>query len=305
MPWFPVVLMACWVVFLWLVLNLKGVSISTWKKASGYSRSLLTSFYTLLAYIGGCKSPINPRVIKFLSIWIDLILSLWSETHSSVKKFKHFQSWECRIKSFFKNFIAPSTPAGAGWSAQRCWIFFAVWSQTSVRLSVFLRFLNHNTNWYAGARKLKRFAASVVCEKYIHGLAIQLASAIATSPLRCSFANALPHPHAQPVNLYVLIFDIFSRFPTRWVRIFPSIDFFLEWSRSSSVNPSGDLAQCLGMVTRDVLLCAPSRFRSNPKWYGPVAYPGRGAAVARYPSKKEKSRSSARRAEKRSLRIRR
>ena len=32
----------------------------------------------------------NVWVIKFLSIWTDLILSLWSETHSSVKKFKHF-----------------------------------------------------------------------------------------------------------------------------------------------------------------------------------------------------------------------
>ena len=52
----------------------------------------------------------NVWVIKFLSIWIDLILSLWSETHSSVKQLKLFQSWECRIKSFFKNFISERDP---------------------------------------------------------------------------------------------------------------------------------------------------------------------------------------------------
>ena len=42
----------------------------------------------------------NVWVIKFLSICIDLILSLWSETHLSVKKFKHFKNISCQFLSF-------------------------------------------------------------------------------------------------------------------------------------------------------------------------------------------------------------
>ena len=71
-----------------------------------FSRTVSSKFLTVLLkmklYIR------NVLIIKFWSIWIDLILSLCSETHSSVqkkKKFKHFQSWECRIKSFFKNLM--------------------------------------------------------------------------------------------------------------------------------------------------------------------------------------------------------
>ena len=49
-------------------------------------RNILTVLLMMKLYIR------NVWVIKFLSICIDLILSLWSETHSSVKQFKHLNS---------------------------------------------------------------------------------------------------------------------------------------------------------------------------------------------------------------------
>ena len=73
-----------------------------------------------------------------------------------------------------------------------------------------MRFLNHNLlapNVHKltlpVCRSQVRIIAWVVCEKNIHGLALGLASAVATSPLRGLVANTLSHSLAQHVNPYL------------------------------------------------------------------------------------------------------